>query len=142
MANLLTFERMQFLMDKLGRTIEDGGYKMYESGSDYVIDADLNAELHTDPCDKFFFIDERDFDKYNNLDYKYDVDIFFHDHGDTTHYVYIKPRTLREINARYPVGTKRVNQAICKVGGYSGRYKAYTSSRTGVSKSLCDCGVL
>lgn len=149
MANLLTHERMQFLMDKTGDGFEGTDYEKYDGSKDYALFDDLSAKKLPNASGKFCFIHGSDIDDYNGIDDTYSVvAIYFMDNKKKIDYALINPNKLRAANAKYPVGTplyvgtKRVNQAICKAGGYSRRYKGYTSKRMGVSKRSCDdCGV-
>ena len=122
MANLLTFERMRFLMDKMGASFNDTDVK-YNRIHDYVLFDDLSAKTLSNASGKFCFVNSRSIYNYNDRDSDMAfVPIYFYDNGKATHYAIINPKKLLATNAQYPatplyVGTKRVNQAICKVGG-------------------------
>ena len=124
MANLLTFERMQFLMDKMGASFEGTSYKKYDGSKDYVLYDDLSAKIVPNARGKFCFVSDSEINNYNDTDNKYGVvAVYFMDDKKKINYALISPGKLRAVNAQYfggtplYVGTKRVNQAICKVGG-------------------------
>lgn len=124
MANLLTFERMQFLMDKMGVSFEGTTYANYDGSKDYVLYDDLSAKIVPNARGKFCFVSSWEIDNYNDTNNKYGVvAVYFMDNKKKINYALISPGKLRAVNAQYfggiplYVGTKRVNQAICKVGG-------------------------
>lgn len=153
MAEPLTRDQMEFLAEKLGYEIT---YL-----SDTTVEKRLNGYwvLLTDGTIRPFRESDHNFwaiyseDNYKfNPGYEYEVlvsyiwDSTVNDRRSDS-YIKLIPKDFIPACKKYfggtplYVGTKRVNQAICKVGGYSRRYKGYTSKRMVVSKRSCDCGV-
>lgn len=124
MANLLTHERMKFLMDKMGTSFEGTTYAKYDGSKDYALFDDLSAKKLPNASGEFCFVSSGEIDNYNDADNTYGVvAVYFAEDKKKINYALISPAKLRATNAQYfggtplYVGTKRVNQAICKVGG-------------------------
>lgn len=148
----MTYERMEQLMSHLpGRELKD---------CSTAPDGYLGATIMEDgSCFKYSESNLDDYYKYgrdawclNGYDNGYekgeptDIAYFTKDGGLAVKVYRVTKSELKSLIAKYPigtplyVGTKRVNQAICKVGGYSRRYKGYMSSKGTTSKRSCRAG--
>lgn len=129
MAELLTENQMEFLAKKLGYKItylsNDSDYKHYSGDRAILSDGTLRSIADTD--DAFWVVSFMDVNDYLR-DYEFELLINYvrrNTAGKRCSPSYIKliPKNFVPACKKYfggtplYVGTKRVNQAICKVGG-------------------------
>ncbi len=155
MANLLTFERLLFLMDKMGwspRPTPSYLQGEFDSRYKFIVLDDLTLSDTVHPTKNFWAVPKGYKDNWSCEDENSEsgvIALYYYKSLDKSDCIAdVQIARLKNINAKYPVGTplyvgtKRVNQAICKVGGYSRRYKAYASNKGATSKRSCRAGVV
>lgn len=130
MANLLTFERLLFLMDKMGwplRPTPSYLQNEFDSKYDLIVLDNLTLSDTVHPTKNFWAVPKGYKDNWSCEDENSEsgaVALYYYKSPGKSDYIAdVQIARLKNINAKYPIGTplyigtKRVNQAICKVGG-------------------------
>lgn len=130
MANLLTFERMQFLMSKLGWSLRPTPSYLqgkFDSRYKFIVLDDLTLSGTFHPTKNFWAVPKGYEDNWSCEDENSESGVtalYYYKSLDKADYIAdVQIARLKNINAKYPigtplyVGTKRVNQAICKAWG-------------------------